>query len=400
MSNITDLIRASAAPVAARESVASGRLVENVIFPDGACKSDKGSFVFDRESADLVLAAFEAADNALVVDYEHQSSRGMGHESPHDTGKAAGWIEALRYEPGRGLVASVNWTVAARDLIRADKYRYMSPEFYARRSDKKIVRLCAVGLTNRPAMHHLEKVAASLDATPTEHPNDTEVDHIMTEEAKAKAIELKKQIATALGMDPDASLLDVLTKALAALKADGDGDAQGDNDKQVAATVRDRLGLAEGANTDAVLHALSTGAFGSGVADDLAELVTLRTKTADLEFEAVCREHCGKLDGYHAFQHGREMLRRVYDRDDTPDKADFHEVLRVRCPMPPQGRTTAPHGGPRRVSVRDSEIRQAVEEFRADPKLAKQTDVDAYVNQALREQAMPTLGSEELATYM
>lgn len=131
---------------------------EVLIAPWGAVASSNGDFVLDEESAALVLAAFEAHGTDIPLDYEHQSLGGA-YASPTGQAPAAGWIKALRVASPRqcadgvaGLFARVQWTDAARERLIAREYRYLSPVVLVRQSDRRVVALHSVALTNKPAI--------------------------------------------------------------------------------------------------------------------------------------------------------------------------------------------------------------------------------------------------------
>ncbi len=133
-----------------------------LIAPWGEVRSSAGSFILDDEAALATIAAFEAHGTDLPVDYEHQTLGGA-YSSPSGEAPAAGWIKALSVispaqaaesdppcEPG--LWADVGWTSEALEKLRARKYRYLSPVALVRRSDRRVVGIHSVALTNKPAI--------------------------------------------------------------------------------------------------------------------------------------------------------------------------------------------------------------------------------------------------------
>lgn len=136
---------------------AESELVDVVVAPAGQVQSSKGNFLIDREAFAAVLAAFDKQQVAIPFDYEHQTLGG-DFASPDGTAPLAGEIRKLRFEEGKGIIASVRWTERARKLIRAGEYIYASPVIVKR--DGKVVGLHSVGLTNKPAIIGMERVAA------------------------------------------------------------------------------------------------------------------------------------------------------------------------------------------------------------------------------------------------
>jgi phage I-like protein len=120
--------------------------------------------VIDDTWADQAEGNFSRRTVDLAIDYNHASLFGF-MDTP-----AAGWIAALRIiRPGQesdGLTAGVwltpEWTPEGRRRIRDREYRYMSAVL--RRdyeSGASLPEILGAALTNTPAIHGLEAVAAS-----------------------------------------------------------------------------------------------------------------------------------------------------------------------------------------------------------------------------------------------
>ncbi|MEE8170368.1 MAG: phage protease [Phycisphaerae bacterium] len=161
-----------------------------LVAPFGDVVSTNGSFVVDAEAMDATVAAFRTHATDLPVDFEHQTLGGA-FSSPNGLAPAAGWIKSLRAvtpraaigsiassrpavdgageaassgddgEPSTaGLWADVEWTTAAMELLRTKQYRYLSPVALVRRSDRRMVGLHSVALTNKPAIVGMRPVVA------------------------------------------------------------------------------------------------------------------------------------------------------------------------------------------------------------------------------------------------
>jgi len=129
-----------------------------LLAPWGEVNSANGTFVVDEDSARSVIEAFAEHGTDIPIDYEHQSLGGA-YASPTGQAPAAGWIRALRAvmpeEAGdgeAGLLAEVAWTKAACERLSAKEYRYLSPVVIVRKSDRRMVALHSVALTNKPAI--------------------------------------------------------------------------------------------------------------------------------------------------------------------------------------------------------------------------------------------------------
>ena len=181
------------------------------LFPAGNFRAGDGRptdaphWQMDAATAARLNAVLAARKTRLLVDYEHQTlyARTNGRPNP-----AAGWIEALEWQEGKGLYARVQWTAAAKAAIAAGEYRYISPMFEYDVSGA-ILSLLPAALTNTPALDGMDAVtlaaALSLFATPDESPKPEEND--MNELEKLYAL-------LGLTFDKDKASL---TAALAAL---------------------------------------------------------------------------------------------------------------------------------------------------------------------------------------
>ena len=122
-----------------------------LLAPWGQVESASGSFVVDDESARLVASAFEEHGTDLPIDYEHQTLGGT-YSSPSGKAPAAGWIKGIFAESGVGLLAEIEWTDQAREMLTAKEYRYVSPVAIIRKNDRKLVAIHSAALTNKPAI--------------------------------------------------------------------------------------------------------------------------------------------------------------------------------------------------------------------------------------------------------
>lgn len=130
---------------------------EILLIPFGKVEYTKdnkvGSFNFDSESAQKILAEFSERGRDLVIDYEHQTL--SGEQAP-----AAGWIEKLELNE-RGVVGKMKyWTADAENYLRNGEYRYFSPTIRFDENGQPCA-LHSVALTNHPALHHVDALVAS-----------------------------------------------------------------------------------------------------------------------------------------------------------------------------------------------------------------------------------------------
>lgn len=125
------------------------------ILPLGQVRSQKGDFVVDDESVQLIRQRLRDRGVDLVMDYEHQTLKDV--QAP-----ASGWITDI-YKGEDAVMAKVSWTERAKEYLKNREYRYLSPVVLVRKSDLKAVALHSVSLTNKPAIDGMFAVVNSED---------------------------------------------------------------------------------------------------------------------------------------------------------------------------------------------------------------------------------------------
>ncbi len=141
------------------------------IAPWGEVRTSSGTFVVDEQACAATIAAFESHGTDLPVDYEHQTLGGP-YSSPSGQAPAAGWIKALSIvspdqaassdeSRSAGLWARVEWTGEAARKLSQRQYRYLSPVALVRRSDRRLIALHSVALTNKPAIVGMKPLVTS-----------------------------------------------------------------------------------------------------------------------------------------------------------------------------------------------------------------------------------------------
>lgn len=177
--------------------------VEIMLSPWGNVKSAKGDFVVDDESAKLIGEAFAKGKKPIPVDYEH-TTMGGNYSTPSGAAPAAGWITEIRSKTGVGIFAIVKWNDAARAMIHADEYRYLSPVLMVRKDDRKAVAVTSAALTNTPAIVDMERVAAK---------NGNDADDVGDKTMDLKALKASL-VAAGVALAEDASDEDVLAAGI------------------------------------------------------------------------------------------------------------------------------------------------------------------------------------------
>lgn len=204
------------------------------VLPIGHVISSKGEFDVDEDSLREMKAKIAQRGVDLVVDYEHQTLKGV--QAP-----AAGWVKELKLEDGQ-IKAFVEWTPQAALYLKNREYRYLSPVITVNK-DGKATGVHSLALTNTPAIEGMTPIVNS-----------------STFEGGQENMDITKKIAELLGLGEDSTeeqVMEALSKALQEAKSLKDAAAsrtQNEDEAKVVANkaVCELLGLKAGAAADDV----------------------------------------------------------------------------------------------------------------------------------------------------
>jgi len=334
-----------------------------VIAPWGRVVSAKGEFVMDEQAAETTVNDFNRHGVAVPIDIEHES---IDANLPAARRGAIGWVEKLWPEPGRGMMGMVRWGDRARELIRDDSFRYLSPVLSIRKDDRRVVGLHSAALTCKPAIPRMERLAASANADKTVIPF-----------GENRTMELLETLKNALGMEAEATSEAVLQAAI-------DRAGKSKADATVANSVRARLGLGKDAYAAMTLIAFDARCVGAAHADQVSFADALVNK-------AIADNKIGDRDKERI-----EFLHTLALSDRKTAEA-FVENL-TPFPYPVQGRTTPP-----KVSATGNErcnvITRALNQFRSEPGHGKLTSERAFIDLALRESGLSKTTEEDIRSF-
>lgn len=241
------------------------------LLPLGIVHSQKGDFLVDDESFELIRKRFKERKLDIVIDYEHQTLNDV--QAP-----AGGWIKEL-YKGEDAIIAKVEWTSRAAEYLKNKEYRYLSPVVIVRKKDQKATTIHSAALTNTPAIDGMFAVVNSLDIDDMETEGGNEMD--------------LKELAKTLGLPETASEEEIKNALAEAAKAAGkvkeqEGKAPDESGTAAAgeeivanSTILSMLGLKENARTEDV--AASIMALKADGADIQAEMRTLKEKMQERE---------------------------------------------------------------------------------------------------------------------
>ena len=343
--------------------------------PWGKVQSTNGDFLVDDEGVREILRTFAEHGTDVPIDVEHS---GLDKSLPPMQRGAVGFVKKIFSDVGQGLFSLVQWTDKGRELIRSGQFAYLSPVFLVRKDDRRrVVGLHSAGITNKPAIPRMERLAASQT---TEKP--------MKDETTAHTVDVG-DIAELLGVELIPGGADtVVERCHAKLKA-----LLADDAVAIAQSVRTALGLKDDADRDLVVASIGTlKARTADVAALETELATLKVQVQNHELEDWLAPYSAKgVVGWGGNAADKKADREMILRMASSNRADCETVLKQRLSLlPPQGRTTPPTG-------RQMTIIHAEREYRDNAGHRNATSLKAFVAQSLRDKGLPNLTEAETA---
>jgi len=329
-------------------------LVEVMLSPWGKVTSKAGDFVVDEESARLIQENFRKEGRDLPIDFEHTTMGGT-YATPSGAAPAAGWITALVPKIGVGLFGLVRWNDAARSMIRADEYRYLSPVMIVRKSDMKAVGLHSAALTNKPAIEAMERVAAKDMSDLAAGQRTVLKGNVMTE---------LLLIGSPLGLAEADCTVEIINNKIGELQKKAETPPETAKAVLVANAARKALGCKDDAGGDEVVLVINglkqNNEAGKANADKLKEIeANLQARDAkDLLAPFLKANRIGPEGSADYLVCMREAIR---------DPEGTKKWLESRPSNPEPGRTTPPTGGATTASDREEElIANSVKEHKGD----------------------------------
>lgn len=239
------------------------------ILPVGEVKSEKGSFMVDRESYDAMKAEMQRRGIDIVIDYEHQTLKDV--QAP-----AGGWVKELAYTP-EAIEAKVEWTPKAQEYLKNKEYRYLSPVVLTRKRDNRAVALHSLALTNTPAINGMFAIVNSVDAD-------------ISKDTGGNGMDLQK-IRELLGLPADAAEEAVMNELVKKLGGDEKKDEEtepgtdkGEETQAVAnSVILGLLGLPDNAKTEDVAGKIMT--LKAGADSQQQEIADALNRLKDREAE-------------------------------------------------------------------------------------------------------------------
>ena len=111
----------------------------------------------DGNIAQGLSAKVKAAQNELVIDYEHQTLLAEQNGQP---APAAGWFKDVEWREGSGLWIKARWTPRALEHLSNGEYRFLSAVFPYDKITGQPTSLHSAALVNRPGLDGVTAIGA------------------------------------------------------------------------------------------------------------------------------------------------------------------------------------------------------------------------------------------------
>ena len=132
---------------------------EHRIRPSVNGKAEDVTVKLPPERGAAVAASLQAA-----LDRRQRSNVRPWFDFEHKAGAASALPTSFRYEPGKGIIAAVEWTEAGRKAVQGKDFSYFSPVFYlaADGTPEDLPERGPLGaLVNEPAFREIPRIAAA-----------------------------------------------------------------------------------------------------------------------------------------------------------------------------------------------------------------------------------------------
>ncbi len=156
---------------------------------------DGGKWFIDATIAQRLIDTALAANNDLVLDYEHQTLNSDKNGQP---APAAGWFKQMQWREDSGLWIKVDWTATARDYIKNGEYRYLSAVFPYDTATGAPLMIHSAALVNRAGLDGLKVASLSAAVSLPSHTTDktsTQENSVMNEKLRKLLAKLGIEVA-------------------------------------------------------------------------------------------------------------------------------------------------------------------------------------------------------------
>ncbi len=243
----------------------AGAPTEFQLLPEGKIEINGDAPAFlDEASAQGIIDAFKERGNDMVIDYEHQTM--IDVQAP-----AAGWVKQLVWKGKEGLWAVVEWTKRAKEYLETREYRYFSPVLWITPTDRRVILIENVALTNQPKINNLKPIMAKLRHDDKARKNQKEKEEAMFEKLK-KLLSLANDAA-------EEKVEEAVTLLIAKNK-----ELEGRTEVVACKEILEALGAKDGAGKDELLRIVASMKAPADAAVKMSlEVAELKKKISEME---------------------------------------------------------------------------------------------------------------------
>jgi len=243
----------------------AGAPAEFQLLPEGKIEINGDAPAFlDEASAQGIIDAFKNRGNDMVIDYEHQTM--IDVQAP-----AAGWVKQLVWKGKEGLWVVVDWTKRAKEYLENREYRYFSPVLWITPTDRKVILIENVALTNQPKINNLKPIMAKLRHDDKARKNQKEKEEAMFEKLK-KLLSLANDAA-------EEKVEEAVTLLIAKNK-----ELEGRTEVVACKEILEALGAKDGAGKDELLRIVASMKAPADAAVKMSlEVAELKKKISEME---------------------------------------------------------------------------------------------------------------------
>jgi len=391
---------------------AAETLDEIVVMPVGTVELfGSDPLLMNEAGAKRVIAAFNDQGVDVPIDWEHSSvtRAEKGLDSP-----AAGWITGFKWDPKRGLVASVNWTDVGATQITAKQYRYLSPVIVFDESTREVNRIHSVALTNKPRTKNQAELLAASVKLQLEKENEMSTDTKGAADAKKAAtkegvVKAQEPVAGGGGSMTDLAIaltnagvqlpegadeMAILAAAVQFIKANGGAPAEAAPEGEAA--------------PEAASEALSV----LGATSKSEAIMKLKAEYVPRSEHAALSERLATIEGERKAERVEAAIKanieanKINPRDDEQmtacremaeaDVDKFVKFMAAQPPLIPSGRVVSPNDKVNGGDTRENVILASAREYDDLGKAYKRlTSKKAWINDTLREKSLALMTDED-----
>jgi phage I-like protein len=346
--------------------------------------------IMDKDAGEKVIAAFNEQGVKVPIDFEHST---VFKASKGERSDAAGWVTSFEYVEGEGLMAHVEWTEEAGQLIAGKQYQYFSPVIHFDKESRRVERISSVALTNTPRMKNIDSLLAASaallenDSMAEEKPKDEGT--VVAMDTGGPLLDLAMALKDAGHEVPEGvSMEELLAMAIAAIKGGGSDESAEEAPAEEAMSTATLSALGVATDEEGVLMATQLKEKADQVAILSQQVEELKKVEQDRTINAKMDEYI-KANKLNPNNEGQISAARKFAARDFEGWVEFMEAQDA---IVASGRVVT---GETKRDDRASVIEAAKREYHENRGKLSGIELASWVDQSLREKELVLLSSSE-----